>query len=115
MIIGYRYANEGMRTIKEDKGVDYDVSRTLKDPPPGLEQRWVVGSMIKISKVLEARYQLVTYSLIQVAIGCVQLVAGGIMVIVVILRWNTDERDALICKILRAKLQEFKPAEISNS
>jgi hypothetical protein len=61
---------------------------------------------MKVSKILEDRYQVVTYSLLQVALGYIQLISGMIMVCLTILRWNTSEREALICKILRVKLQE---------
>jgi hypothetical protein len=68
----------------------------------------MIGSMMKISKILETRYQVVTYATMQVALGYVQVIAGAIMVFLTILRWNAGERDALICKLLRWKLQDLE-------
>jgi hypothetical protein len=111
LLLGYRNVNDGMRSIDDDRATDLQVDRSLGEgPPPGLEKPWIMGSMMKISKILEARYQLAIYSMMQVALGYTQLIAGAIMVCVVILRWNTRERDALICKLLRAKLQELAAA-----
>ena len=108
-LIGYRNVSDGMRSIDDDKATDIQVSLAIGgDPPPGLEQRWVVGTMLKISKILESRYQVVTYALMQVALGYIEILLGAIMVCLTILRWNTGERDALICKLLRAKLQELE-------
>src|SRR5262249_42936695 len=72
-------------------------------------------SMIKLSKVLELRHQEVTYSLMQVAVGSMWALSGVIMVCLTILRWNTGERDALICKLLRGKLQELERDAAPNS
>jgi hypothetical protein len=95
--------------------MDMQVSQALeKDPPPGLEHRWAVGCMMKISKILEARHQVVTASLIEVVIGFMWLISGVSMVCLIILRWNRGERDALICKLLRGKLQELEPGAAPN-
>jgi len=115
-IIGFLIAHDGKRSIYEDQATEAQVSRALGDgPPPGLEHRWVVGSMIKISTILEARHQVVTLSLIEMAVGFMWFISGLSMVCIVILRWNTGERDALICKLLRAKLQELQPDAAPNS
>src|SRR5882724_3125630 len=98
MVFGYRMACDGMRSIHDDKAMDLQVSLAIGgDPPPGQEQRWVVGSMMKIGKVLESRYQVVIYALMEVALGYIQIISGAIIVCITILRWNTGERDALIC------------------
>ena len=69
-VVGYRQVSEGMRSIQDDKATDIQMSRALAEgPPPGLEQRWAVGSMIKISKILELRHQVVSYALMEVALG----------------------------------------------
>jgi hypothetical protein len=116
MVFGYRMVSDGMRSINDDKAIDLQVSLAIGgDPPPGQEQRWVVGSMIKIGKVLEARYQVVIYALIQVALGYIQVISGAIIVLITILRWNRGERDALICKLLRVKLQELQQDAASNN
>ncbi|MDB6123187.1 MAG: hypothetical protein JWQ71_2180 [Pedosphaera sp.] len=116
MLLGYRNHSDGMRSINDDKATDLEVSRALGDgPPPGLERRWAVGAMLKISKILELRHQVVTYSLMQVDVGVMQFLAGAIMVCLAILRWNTGERDALICKLLRGKLQELEQDAAPNS
>ena len=108
-LFGYRSLSDGNRSIQDDKTTDMEVSRAVGEaPPPGLEQRWVVGTMIKISKVLEARHQVVTAALMQLALGYAQLISGAIMVCFVVLRWNSGERDALICKLLRGKLKELE-------
>jgi hypothetical protein len=105
-----------MRDIHDDKAMNVQVSLAIGgDPAPGQEQRWVVGSMMKIGKVLESRYQVVIYALIEVALGYVQIISGMIMVCFVILRWNRGERDALICKLLRWKLQELEQDAAPNS
>jgi len=115
MLVGYRIMNDGMRSIQDDKAIDLQASLAIGgDPPPGQEQRWVIGSMMKIAKVLESRYQVVIYSLIQVAVGCLPFFSGLIMVSLTILRWNTGERDALICKLLRGKLQELQQVDRAN-
>jgi hypothetical protein len=116
MLLGYRIQNDGRRSIQDDKTTDLEVSRALRDgPPPGLENRWAVGSMMKISKILELRHQVVSASLIQVVFGYVMLLSGATMVCLVILRWNTGERDALICKLLRGKLQELEQVAALNN
>src|SRR5262245_66492735 len=74
-----------------------------------------MGAIRKTAKVLELRYQVVTSALMQVAVGYVVLLSGVIMVCLTILRWNTGERDALICKLLRAKLQELEQDAAPNS
>jgi hypothetical protein len=108
-LIGYRNVRLGEASIQDDKATDMQVSQALeKDPPPGLEHRWAIGSMMKISKILELRHQVVSYALMQVTFGYVQSLSGAIMVGLIILRWNVAERDALICKLLRAKLQELE-------
>jgi hypothetical protein len=115
-LLGYRTVNDGMRTIQDDKATDAEVRRELGEgPPPGLEQRWVVGAMLKIGKIHELRYQMITYSLMEVALGYVGLISAVIMVCLIILRWNTGERDALICKLLRGKLQELEQDAARNS
>jgi hypothetical protein len=114
-LLGYGILRDGDRSIRDDKAMDMQVSQALeKDPPPGLEHRWAVGCMMKISKILEARHQVVTASLIEVAIGCMWLISGVSMVCLIILRWNRGERDALICKLLRGKLQELEPGAAPN-
>lgn len=116
MLLGYINVGDGMRSIDDDRATDLQVDRSLGEgPPPGLEKPWIVGSMMKISKILESRYQLVTYATMQVAVGYIQLIAGAIMVCLTILRWNVGERDALICKLLRAKLQELEQNAAPNS
>ena len=115
-LIGYRNVSVGERSIQDDKATDLQVSQALEEaPPPGLEHRWAVGSMMKISKILELRHQVVSYALMQVAFGYVQLLSGAIMVCLTILRWNAGERDALICKLLRGKLQELEQDAARNS
>ena len=107
-LLGYRMMNDGMRTIHDEKTTDSFVDRTIGEaPPPGQEQRWSVGRMLKIAKLLELRQQEVAYSLMEVAVGYLGILAGVSMVGIIVLRWNTDKRDALICKLLRGKLQEL--------
>ena len=114
-IVGYRNVSLGERDIQDDKATDIQVSQALEEaPPPGMEYHWAVGSMMKISKILELRHQVVSYALMQIAFGYVQSLSGAIMVGLIILRWNTGERDALICKLLRAKLQELKQDAAPN-
>jgi hypothetical protein len=109
MLIGYRMVSDGTRSIHDDRGTDLDVSRSLGEgPPPGQERRWTVGAMMKMGKILETRYQVVTYALMEDAVGYIQFLAGAIIAGIIIMRWNTSERDALICKLLRGKLQEFE-------
>ena len=113
--IGYRNVSDGMRSIQDDKATDMQVRQSLeKDPPPGLEHRWAVGCMMKISKILELRHQEVTYSLMQVGLGYVQSVLAAAFLCLTILRWNRTERDALICKLLRGRLEELKQVDLAN-
>ena len=123
-LLGYLILRDGQRDIKDDKATDMQVSQALeKDPPPGLEHRWAVGCMMKISKILELRHQEVTSALMEVMLGTMQVLGGAKIVCLTILRWNTGKRDALICKLLRAKLQELEqdaspnggPAALSGS
>lgn len=67
-----------------------------------------------LSVCTQLRHQVVSYALRQVAFGYMQLLSGAIMVCLTILRWNTAERDALICKLLRGKLQELEPGAAPN-
>ena len=114
-LVGYLTMRDGERSIQDDKATDMQVSQALeKAPPPGLEHRWAVGSMMKVSKILELRHQVVTASLIEIALGYVQFISGVIMVGLIILRWNRGERDALICKLLRGKLQELEQVNRAN-
>ena len=115
MLFGYRNYSDGMHSIGDDKATDLQVSQALeKAPPLGLEHHWAVGSMMKISKILELRHQVVTASLIEVGIGGMWLISGASMVCLIIVRWNRAERDALICKLLRGKLQELEQADRAN-
>src|SRR5215469_8911668 len=89
-LLGYRSVSDGMRTIHDDKSTDMDVSRALGEgPPPGEERRWTMGAMMKMGKLLELRYQVVTFALMQVALGYVQILLAVIMLCLVILRSNT--------------------------
>lgn len=116
ILIGCLIVNDGKRSIYEDQATEAQVSRALGEgPPPGLEHRWAVGTMMKISTILEARHQVVTLSLMEIAAGFMPLISGLSMVCIIILRWNSGERDALICKLLRAKLQELEPDAAPNS
>jgi hypothetical protein len=115
MLIGYLIVNDGKRSIYDDQATEAQVSRALGEgPPPGLEHRWAVGAMMKISTILEARHQVVTLSLMEMAAGFMPFISGLSMVCIIILRWNRGERDALICKLLRAKLQELDAAPNSR-
>jgi hypothetical protein len=116
MLTGYRNVSDGMRDIADDKATDSDVSRALGEgPAPGQERLWAIGAMMKTSKLLELRYQVVTYSLMEVALGYVLILLGVANLCLTILRWNRGERDALICKLLRAKLQELEQVAAPNS
>jgi hypothetical protein len=115
-LIGYRNVSDGVRSIDDDKATDLHVSRAVGEaPPPGQEHLWAVGTMIKIGKILELRHQVVTYALMEVTLGSMQILSGAIIVFLTILRWNTGERDALICKLLRGKLRELEQDGAGNS
>jgi len=115
-LLGCRIVNDGMSSINDDRAADAAVSRSLGEgPPPGEERRWAVGAMMKVGKILELRYKVMAYSLMEVALGYVQLISGAIIVCFTILRWNTGGRDALICKLLRWKLQELEEDAARNS
>jgi hypothetical protein len=116
MVIGYGVLKDGQRSIQDDRSTDSEVSRALGEgPPPGLEHHWAVGAMMKISKILELRHQVVTAALMEMLFGYVQLISGAIIVCLTLLRWNTSEKDALICKLLRAKLQELEQEAVRDS
>ena len=109
MLIGFPIVNEGKRSIYEDQLTEAHISRALgQGPPSTLDDRWVIGAILKIGNVLEARHQVVTLSLMQMAVGCLPFFSGLSMVCIVIVRWNMVERDALICKLLRARLRELE-------
>jgi hypothetical protein len=110
-LLGYRTASDGMSSIRDEKTIDSFVSATIGDaPPPGLEQRWAVGTQLKIAKLLEARQQEVAYSVLEVGLGYLQILLAATMLCLVVLRSTTVERDALICRVLRAKLREREPS-----
>ena len=114
-LLGYRTASDGMRSIHDEKTIDSYVSATIgAAPPPGLEQRWAVGTMLKIAKLLESRQQEVAYAVLEVALGYLEILLAATMVCLVILRSRTVERDALICKLLRGKLQELEQTRCSE-
>lgn len=115
-LVGYLNMRSGEQSIQDDKATDMQVSQALeKTPPPGLEHRWAVGSMLKISKILELRHQMVTSALTQIVIGYVILISNIGMMVLIIVRWNTGERDALICKLLRGKLQELERTDRADT
>lgn len=115
-IFGYRIASDGMRSIHDDKAIDLQASLAIGGyPSSGQEQRWVVGSMMKIAKVLESRYQVVTYAMMQIVLGYMILISNIGMMVLIIVRWNTGERDALICKILRSKLTERETSDRTDA
>jgi hypothetical protein len=115
-LLGYRSVRDGMRSIDDDKSMDPYVSAAIGTAPPaGLEQRWAVGTQLKVAKLIEVRQQEVAYALMEVAVGYLEILSAAVMVCLVILRWNTRERDALICKLLRAKLQELEQGAAPNN
>jgi hypothetical protein len=115
-LLGYRSVSDGTHDIHDEKTIDLYVSATIGEAPPaGLEQRWSVGTMLKIAKLLELRQQVVADALMEVALGYVELLSAAIMVCIVILRSRTRKRDALICKLLRGKLQELEHEAAPNS
>lgn len=114
--LGYRTASDGMNSIHDEKTIDSYVSDTIgAAPPPGLEQRWSVGTMLKIAKLLESRQQEVAYAVLEIGLGYLQILLAVTMVCLVILRSKTRERDVLICKLLREKLQELEQSAAPNS
>src|SRR4051812_17196652 len=105
-----------MGSIDDDKtAYSYASAAIGEAPPPGLEQRWAVRTMLKVAKLLEVRQQEVAYALMEVAVGYLEILSAAVMVCLVILRSNTRERDALICKLLGAKLQELQPDPLPSS
>src|SRR5258707_10134145 len=75
--LGYRSVNDGMRTIDDDKTAYSYVNRAVGEaPPPGQEQRWSVGTMLKIGKILELRQQEVAYAVMQVVLGYLEILSG---------------------------------------
>jgi len=107
--VGYRTASDGMGSLRDEKTIDSFVSATIAaGPPPGLEQPWAVGTQLKIAKLLESRQQEVAYSILEVGLGYLEILSAATMACLVILRSKTMERDALICKLLREKLQQLK-------
>ncbi len=115
-ILGYRTASDGMHSIRDEKTIDAYVNATIgAAPPPGLEQRWAVGTQLKIAKLLESRQQEVAYAVLEVTLGYIEILSAATMVVLVILRSKTVERDALICKLLRGKLQELEQVDRVNT
>ena len=111
-LLGIKMVSDGMGSIQEEKDTDFALSRAVGDSPSrGQEQIWTAGTMMKISKILEARQNVVAYALLEVALGYLEILSGLIMVCLVLLRWNTAPRDLLICKVLRGKLQELETSK----
>jgi hypothetical protein len=116
MLVGCLIVNDGRRSIDEDQSTEAEVSRALgRGPIPGMEDRWVVGAMIKVGVLLEARHQVVTLSLMQMAAGLMPLLGGVSMIGIILVRWNDGARDALICKLLRMKLRELEQGAAAKS
>lgn len=110
-LLGYRTASDGMRSIRDEKTIDSYVNAAIgAAPPPGLEQRWAVGTQLKVANLLESRQQEVAYAVLEVALGYLQILLAATMMCLVVLRSKTVERDALICKLLRGKLQDLDGA-----
>jgi hypothetical protein len=115
-LLGYRTASDGMLGIHDEKTVDSYVNSAIgAAPPPGLEQRWAVGTQLKVAKLLESRQQEVAYSVLEVGLGYLEILLAVTMVCLVILRTKTVERDALISKLLRGKLQELQQGAAPSS
>jgi hypothetical protein len=95
MLVGGLIILSGQRSINDDQSME--------------------AEMMKITTILEARHQIVTLSLLQMAAGFLPFISGLTMVTIVILRWNGGERDALICKLLRAKLRELEQSAARKS
>src|SRR5262245_43205276 len=67
VLLGYRTVSDGMRTIGDETTIDFYVNGAIgAAPPPGQEQRWSVGTMLKVAKLLELRQQEVAYAVLQV-------------------------------------------------
>lgn len=87
----------------------YEISRIIgSDEKPTLEEAhlWAVGSMLKVAKLLELRHQMLVFIYLEATSGFLIGVFSIGLLGIIIRRWNMDERDALICKVLRAKWQD---------
>jgi hypothetical protein len=67
---------------------------------------WAVGMMVKIAKIFELRQEMLVLIYLEATSGFLIGVFSICLLVIIIRRWNMDERDALICKVLRAKWQD---------
>jgi hypothetical protein len=95
--------------IEINSEASYEISRILEsDDKPTFEEAhlWAVGSMLKVAKLLELRHQMLVFMYLEATSGFLIGVFSISLLVIIIRRWNMDERDALICKVLRAKWED---------
>jgi hypothetical protein len=87
----------------------YDITKIIKsgEKPTSEEAHlWAVGSMLKVAKILEIKQQMLIFIYLEATSSVMIMVSCACFLAIIIQRWNIDERDTLICKILRAKWQD---------
>jgi len=87
----------------------YEITKIIgSDKKPTLEEAhlWAVGSMLKVAKLLELRHQMLVFMYLEATSGFLIGVFSIGLLVIIIRRWNIDERDALICKVLRTKWED---------
>jgi len=87
----------------------YEITNIIKsdeEPTPEEAHLWAVGSMLKVAKILELRHQMLIFVYLEATISSLLIFFCICTLGIIIQRWNINERDALICKILRAKWQD---------
>ena len=92
----------------------YDMVKTVesdKSLTPENAHLWAAGTMVKIAKISELRQGILFYTTVDAFAGIACLFICAFFSCIIINRWNNDKRDAIICKILRAKWQD----ELANS
>ena len=95
--------------IEINSEASYEISKIIEsDEKPTLEEAhlWAVGSMLKVAKVLELRQKMLVLIYLEATSGFLIGVSSICLLGIIIMRWNKDERDALICKVLRAKWED---------
>ena len=87
----------------------YEITRVIKsgeEPTSEEAHLWAVGSMLKVAKILELRQKMLFFAYLDATGGLLAGLSSACFLGIIIHRWNIDERDALICKVLRAKWQD---------
>ncbi len=107
IFVGSYWFIESLTAINSESS--YEVTEIIKsgqEPTSEEAHLWAVGTMLKAAKILELRQKMLFFVYLDATTGLLTGLFSAAYLCIIILRWNNDKRDAIICKILRAKWQE---------